>query len=62
MTQKTKSTLKRFVKGLIGAFTAQAILIIPTDYANIKAYLGALLVAGIAGLLMALEKNINWID
>lgn len=62
MTQKTKSTIKRFVKGLIGAFAAGAVTIPFQNFDSVESYLNALLVAGIAGVLLALEKNLNWID
>ena len=62
MTQKSKSTIKRFVKGLIGAFAAGALVVPFQNFNNLEDYLGALLVAGIAGVLLALEKNLNWIN
>jgi len=62
MTQKTKSTIKRFVKGLIASFLAQALIIVPTNFESVEAYLNALLVAGVAGLLMGLQKNLNWVE
>ena len=60
MIQKQKSAIKRFIKGLIGAFVASAILVPFQNFDGIDGYLNALLVAGIAGVLLALQKYINW--
>ncbi len=60
MTQKTKSTIKRFAKVLIGAFVAGAVMVQFQEYQSVQAYLNALLTAGISGVLLALQKFINW--
>ena len=60
MSQKTKSTIKRFVKGLIGAFVAGAVMVQFQEFQSVTAYLEALLTAGIAGVLLALQKYIAW--
>jgi len=60
MTQKTKSTIKRFVKGLIGAFVAGAVMVQFQEFQSVQSYLEALLTAGIAGVLLALQKYISW--
>ena len=60
MTQKTKSTIKRFTKVLIGAFVAGAVMVQFQEYQSVQAYLNALLTAGISGVLLALQKYISW--
>ena len=60
MSQKNKSAIKRFVKVLIAAFVGQAILVIPSNFDTINAYMLALLAAGVAGLLAAIQKYLSW--
>lgn len=62
MTQKNKSAIKRFIKVFIASFVAQAVLVVPTNYDNVEAYLNALLVAGVSGLLLGLQKYYSWED
>ena len=60
MSDKNKSAIKRFIKVFIGSFVAQAILVIPSNFDSVDAYLNAVLVAGASGLILGLQKYLSW--
>lgn len=60
MTLKNKSALKRFIKVFVGSFVAQALLVVPSNYDNLEAYVSAILISGATGLLLGLQKYLSW--
>lgn len=69
MSDKVKSTLRRFAKGFIaGAITAMTAVpvIMPSDWSGFFPILNALAIAGVfggmVGFLLAVEKWASWKD
>ena len=69
MSDKIKSTLRRFAKGFIaGAITAMTAVpvIMPSDWSGFFPILNAFAIAGVfggmVGVLLAIEKWASWKD
>ena len=69
MIQKTKSTLKRFLKGFLsGAVASMLLVAIPSisSWGDISTWLSALAVSGVigglTGLFLAVQKWASWVD
>ena len=62
MTQKSKSSLKRFGRGLLAAFVTGAVAIQFQEFQNINDYLWTLLASGGVGMLLYLDKWLRWKD
>ena len=69
MSNKTKSIIKRFIKGMLSGAIASMLLVslvVPSSFGELATIINNLALAGaygaVTGVLLAIQKMTSWVD